>query len=148
MVLVTDLVAPATETATRPDTLLLELGQDLGQSGLTLQRRSGVAVVEAAVVGGNDLIARAEHLGVDQTLDRVGQESVVVDRLHGRFRNLQHDRPVGTVLGVSALRLRAISQLDGGKLLGSFRLVVGRVVGEDGGAVEWAVVLGEVELFN
>lgn len=145
VVLVTDLVAPAAETATRPDTLLLELGQDLGQSALTLQRRGGVTVVEAAVIGGDDLVARTEHLGVDETLDRVGQEGLVIDVLHGRFGNLQHDGPVGTLLGFIALGLGAVGQLDGGELLGSLRLVVGGVVGEDGGTVEGAVVLREVQ---
>ena len=148
MVLVTDLVAPATETATRPDALLLELGQDLGQSTLTLQRGGGVTVVEAAVVGGHNLITGAEHLSVDETLDGVGQESLVVDRLHGRLGNFQHDRPVGTLLGVSALRLGAVGQLNGRQLLGGLGLVVGGVVGEDGGTVEGAVVLREVQLIK
>ena len=35
--------------------------------------------------------------------------------------------------------------MDGGQFFGRGRLVVGGVVGEDGGAVEGAVVLGEVE---
>lgn len=35
--------------------------------------------------------------------------------------------------------------MEGGEFLGGGRLVVGGVVGEDGGAVEGAVVLGEVE---
>lgn len=145
VVLVTDLVAPATETATRPDALLLELGQDLGQSTLTLQRGSGVTVVEAAVIGGDDLVARTEHLSVDETLDRLSEESVVVDGLHGRLGNFQHDRPVRSLLCLGVLRLGAVGQLDGGELLGSFGLIVGRVVGEDGGTVKGAVVLGEVE---
>lgn len=145
VVLVADLVAPAAETATRPDALLLKLGQDLGQSALTLQRWGGVAVVEAAVVGGDNLVTRTEHLGVDQTLDGVGQESVVVDGLHRRLRHFQHDGPVGTLPGLAVLGLRAVRQLDGGQLLRALRLVVGGVVGEDGGPVEGAVVLGEVQ---
>ena len=145
MVLVADLVAPATEAATGPDVLLLHLGQDLGESTLALQRRGGVTVVEAAVVGGNNLIGGSEHLSVDKTLDRLGQESVVVNRLHGRFGNLQHDRPVRTFLRLSGLGLRAVGHLDGRELLRSLGLVVGRVVGEDGGTVEGAVILREVE---
>jgi len=145
VVLVADLVAPAAEAATRPDTLLLQLGQDLGEGTLTLQGGGGVAVVEAAVVGRDNLVIGLEHVGVDQTLDGVGQELVVVDGLHGRLGNLQHDGPVGTLLSLSTLGLGAISQLDGGKLLRGLGLVVGGVVGEDGGTVEGAVVFGEVQ---
>lgn len=145
MVLVADLVAPATEAATGPDTLLLELRENLGEGTLTLQGGGGVTVVEAAVVGGDNLITGLEHLGVDETLDRLGKEGLVVDGLHGRFGNLQHDGPVGTVLSLGALRLGAVSELKGGQLLGGLGLVVGGVVGEDGGTVEWAVILGEVQ---
>ena len=145
VVLVADLVAPAAEATTRPDALLLQLGQDLGEGTLTLQGGGGVAVVEAAVVGGDDLVVGPEHVGVDQTLDGVGQELLVVDGLHGRLGNLQHDGPVRTLLSLGALGLGAISQLDGGELLGGLGLVVRGVVGEDGGTVEGAVVLGEVQ---
>lgn len=146
MVLVTDLVAPATEATTGPDVLLLESGQDLGESTLTFQGGGGVAVVEAAVVGGDNLIGGLQHLGVDETLNAISQESLVVDRLHRRLGNLQHDGPVRTLLSLSALGLGAIRKLQSGKLLGALGLVVGGVVGEDGGTVEGAVVLGEVEL--
>lgn len=148
VVLVTDLVAPATEAATGPDALLLELGQQLSEGTLTLQRGSGVTVVEATVVGGNDLVGRLEHTGVDETLDGVSQDRLLVDRLHRGLGNLQHDGPVRTALRLSALGLGAISELLGGQLLGGIRLVVGGVVGEDGGTVKGAVVLGEVELQN
>ena len=146
VVLVTNLVAPATEAATGPDVLLLELGQDLGKSALTLQGWGGVTVVEATVVGGHDLIGGLQHLSVDETLDRLSQKSLVVDRLHRRLGNLQHDGPVRTFLGLGALGLGAIRELQSGQLLGALGLVVGGVVGEDGGTVEGAVVLGEVEL--
>ena len=146
MVLVADLVAPATETATGPDALLLETGQNLGEGTLTLQRGGGVAVVEAAVVGGDNLVAGLQHLSVDETLDRLGEESLVVDRLHGGLGDLQHDGPVGTLLLLRARGLGAVRQLESGQLLASLGLVVGGVVGEDGGTVEGAVVLGDVEL--
>lgn len=145
MVLVTNLVAPATEAATRPDVHVLELGENLGECALTLQRGSGVAVVEATVVCGDDLVGGLQHLGVDETLDGFGKECFVVDGLHGGLRDLQHDRPVRTLLSFVALGLGAVSQLEGRKLLGSLRLVVRRVVGEDGGTVEGAVVLREVQ---
>jgi hypothetical protein len=101
VVLVADLVAPAAEAATGPDTLLLELGENLGESTtleregaltqilpklqekgiwsrgrfgswryevtLTLQGGGRVTVVEAAVVGGDNLITGLEHLGVDES---------------------------------------------------------------------------------
>ena len=145
MVLVADLVAPAAEAATRPDVHGLELGQHLGEGTLTLQRGGGVAVVEAAVVGGDNLVAGLQHLSVDETLDRLGEESLVVDRLHGGLGDLQHDGPVGTLLLLRARGLGAVRQLESGQLLASLGLVVGGVVGEDGGTVEGAVVLGEVQ---
>lgn len=146
MVLVTDLVAPATEAATGPDALLLELGQQLGEGTLTLERGSGVTMVEAAVVGGHDLVGRLEHTGVNETLDGLSQDLLLVDRLQRGLGNLQHDGPVRTTLGLRALGLGAVRELLGGQLLRGIRLVVGGVVGEDGGTVEGAVVLGEVEL--
>lgn len=145
VVLVADLVAPATEATTGPDTLLLQLGEDLGEGTLTLQAGGGVTVVEAAVVGRDDLVSGGEHLSVDETLDGLGKELLVVNGLHGRLGNLQHDGPVRTLLGLGARGLRAIGELEGGQLLGGLGLVVGGVVGEDGGTVERRVVLGEVE---
>ena len=145
MVLVADLVTPRAETATGPDTLLLELGQNLGEGTLTLQAGSGVTVVEAAVVGGDDFITRLEHLGVDETLDRIGEESLAVNGLHRRLGNLEHDGPVRTLLRLGVLGLGAVGELESGQLLGGLGLVVGGVVGEDGGTVEGTVVLGEVQ---
>lgn len=148
VVLVADLVAPAAEAATGVDTLGLEAGQELGEDTLTLKGGGGVAVVEAAVVGGDDLVLRPDHVGVDETLNGLGEEGVVVDGFVGGFGDFQHDGPVWTFLRSGVLGLGAIGKLLGGKLDGWLRLVVGGVVGEDGGAVEWAVVLGEVELFE
>jgi len=144
VVLVANLVAPATETATGPDTLLLQLGQDLGEGTLTLQAGGGVAVVEAAVVGGDNLVTGLQHLGVDETLDGVLEKLLVVNGLHGRLGDLQHDGPVGALLGLGGGGLRAVSQLESGQLLRLLRLVVGGVVGEDCCAIKWAIILGEV----
>ena len=146
VVLVADLVPPAAESTTGPDVHVLELGQELSEDTLALERGSRVTVVEATVVGGNDLILGKDHLGVDQSLDALLQEGLLVNRLHARLGNLKHDRPVGTGLGLTRRRLRTVCVVQGGQLDVILRLVVRRVVGEDGGAVEGAVVLGEVEL--
>ena len=146
VVLVADLVAPAAEAATRPDVLGLELGEELLEYSLALERRSGVTVVVAAVVGADNLVRRRHHLGVDKTLDAVGEHGLVVDGLHRGLGNLEHDAPVGTLLGLGGGGLAAVGELESGQLLAALGLVVGRVVGEDGGAVEGAVVLGEVQL--
>jgi hypothetical protein len=148
VVLVTDLVAPASETATRPDALLLKLGKKLSESTLTLQRWGGVTVVESAVVGRDNLVVGVEHLGVNETLDGVFHDILKVNRLVRGLRDLQHDGPIRTGLGLSAGRLGTIGKLLGGELLGGVRLVVWGVVGENGGTVEGAVVLGEVELLS
>lgn len=145
VVLVTNLVTPSTEAATRVDVQVLELWEELLEDALTLERRSGVTVVELAVVSGDDLVLGLEHLGVDETLNTLLEESLGVNRLHGRLGNLKHDTPVRTLVEARVLGSRAIGKLHGGELLCGDRLVVGRVVGEDGGAVEGAVVLGEVE---
>lgn len=145
MVLVTDLVSPAAESATGPDVHVLKLGQELLENTLTLESRCGVTVVELAVVGGDDLILGLDHLSVDETLDTVTEEVGLVNRLLGGLGNLQHDGPVRTLLGVGALGLAAVTQLEGGELDVLLRLVVGGVVGEDGGTVERSVVLGEVQ---
>jgi hypothetical protein len=146
VVLVTDLVAPASETATRPDALLLKLGEKLSESTLTLQGWGGVTVIEPAVVGRDNLIVGIEHLSVNETLDGILDNSLKVNRLVRGLRDLQHDGPVRTGLGLTAGRSGTIGKLLGGELLRGVRLVVGGVVGEDGGTVEGAVVLGEVKL--
>lgn len=146
VVLITDLVSPAAEAAAGVDVHILELGKKLLENSLALQSRGRVTVVELAVVGGDDLVLRLDHLGVDQTLNTVAEKVGLIHGLLGRLRHLQHDRPVRTLLGLGALRLAAISQLLGGELGVLLGLVVRRVVGEDGGTVEGAVVLREVEL--
>ncbi len=57
-----DLVAPSTEATTRVDIQVLELGEELLEDALTLERRSGVTVVELAVVSRDDLVLGLEHL--------------------------------------------------------------------------------------
>lgn len=149
VVLVADLVLPGAEAAAREDVLGLEVGQDLLEGGVALVGGSRVAVVEAAVVGGDDFVLGLEHLGVDETLDGVGDQVVLVAHgLEGRLGNLEHDGPVGTRGGGlrSTLgRALAVGELKGGQLDLLVRLVVGRVVGEDGGTVEGAVVFDKVQ---
>ena len=145
VVLVADLVPPAAEATTGPDVHILELGEKLLEDTLTLERGSGVTVVELAVVGGDDLILGLDHLGVDETLDAVLEQVLLINRLHARLRNLEHDGPVRTLLSLVRAGLGAIGVVEGGELGAGLGLVVGGVVGEDGGAVEGAVVLGEVE---
>ena len=146
VVLVANLVAPAAEATARQNVLSLQLGEELLQDTLTLQAGSRVAVVEAAVVGGNNLVLGADHVRVDETLDAVLEESLLVNRLHARLGNLEHDGPVGTLLGLRGSSLVTVGEVEGGQLLVGLGLVVGRVVGEDGGTVEGAVILGEVQL--
>mgnify|MGYP000929348754 CR=1 FL=1 len=145
VVLVTDLVAPATETATGVDVHVLQLGQELLEDTLTLKRGSGVAVVEAAVVGRDNLILGLDHVGVDKTLDAVPEEVLLINRLERGLGNLEHDGPVGALLGIRGVSLAAISLVKSRQLDVVGGLVVRRVVGEDGGAVEGAVVLREVQ---
>ena len=145
MVLVTDLVTPRAEAAARPDIAVLQLGQELGEGALALERWRRVAVVEAAVVGGDDLVGGTQHLRVHESLDALLKQGVVVDRLHGGLGDFQHDGPVRAFAGVGRLGLGAVGDLDSREFLGGLRLVVGGVVGEDGRAVEGAVVFGEVE---
>ena len=124
---------------------MLERREKLGENALTLERGCGVSVVEAAVVGGYDLVVGLDHLGVDEALNAVLEHVLLVNGLHAGLGNLQHDGPVWTLLGFGGAGLGAICELLSGKLDVLLWLVVWRVVGEDGGAVEWAVILGEVE---
>lgn len=146
MVLVANFVSPAAETSSRVDVLGLELGEELGEDALTLKGRGWVTMVETAVVCGDNFIGGLDHFGVDQTLDGVPENVRLVDRLHGRFRDLQHDGPVWTFLRLAGCRLAAIGQVFGWEFDGFVRLVVWGVVRKDRCSVEWAVVLWEVEL--
>lgn len=66
---------------------------------LPFEARGWVAVVEAAVVGGDNFVAGLEHLGVDEALDAVAEKVFVVDGLHGRLGDFEHDGPIGAWLG-------------------------------------------------
>jgi hypothetical protein len=105
-------------------------------------------VIETAVVGGNDLVCGLDHFGVDQTLDGVSEDVLLVNWLHGGFGDFQHDRPVWASLWLGRLRFAAIREILCGELDGFVWLVIWGVVGEDGGTVEWAVILREVQLQN
>jgi hypothetical protein len=78
----TYLVSPAAESSTGVDILSLELGEELFENTLTLQRWSGVTVVKTAVVGRNDFVIWSDHLGVDETLDGISHDVGLVNRLH------------------------------------------------------------------
>ena len=86
-----------------------------------------------------------EHFCGYETFDTVGEEVFVVDRLHRGFRDFEHDGPVGTFLGVGCGGLFAGGEVERGEFFGVGGLVIGGVVGENGGAVEGAVVFREVE---
>ncbi len=145
MILVTDFVAPAAEAAAGVDVFFLEAGEELCEDGFALEGGGRVAVVEAAVVGGHDFVGGLEHFGRDEAFDAVGQHVGVVDGLQGGFGDFEHDGPVGAFARGGVGGLLAGGDLQGGQLFGGGRLVVGGVVGEDGGAVEGAVGFGEVE---
>jgi hypothetical protein len=81
--LISNFILPASKPSTGEDILGLELGEEFLQYPITLKGRRWVTVVEAAVVGGNDLISRLDHLSVNETLDRVLEEVVLVNWLHG-----------------------------------------------------------------
>ena len=145
VVLVADLVAPAAEAAARVYVFFLEAGQELGEDAFAFEGGGRVAVVEAAVVGGYDFVGGAEHFCGEQAFDAVGEEVGVVDGLEGGFGDFEHDGPVGAFGGGGVCGLFAGGEMQGWEFLGGWRLVVGGVVGEDCGAVEGAVGLGEVE---
>lgn len=98
VVLIAHLVAPAAEASPREDVLGLQGGEELFEHAFALQGRGGVAVVEAAVVGRDDLVGRLEHGGVEEAADGVGEEVVVVHRFEGGFGDFEHDTPVGAFL--------------------------------------------------
>lgn len=145
VVLVADFVAPAAEAAAREDVLFLQFGEELLEDALALEGRGRVAVVEAAVVGGDEFVGGLEHLRGDEAADGVLEEGGVVDGFHGGFRDFEHDGPVRALALLGRGGFAAVGEALGGELHVVVGLVVGRVVGEDGGAVEGAVVFGEVE---
>lgn len=145
VVLVADLVAPAAEAAARVDVQVLQLGQELLEHAFALEGWRWIAVVEAAVVKRDDFVGWLEHSRVYEALDAVFHEGAVVDGLHRRLGDFEHDGPVWAVGFLVLGGLGAIGETHRGKQRCFCGLVVRAVVGEDGGAVEGAVVFGEVE---
>lgn len=145
VVLVTDLVSPAAESTTGENVHSLELGEDLLEDTLTLKGGGGVTMVESTVVSRDNLVLGLDHLGVNETLDAILEEVLNIDRFHGRLGNLQHDRPVRSLLSLRSRRFLTIGKVKRGELGILLRLVVGGVVGEDSGTVEGTVVLGEIQ---
>ena len=82
-ILVSNFILPASKSSTGEDIFGLKLGKKFLQNTITLEGGRRVTVVEATVVGRDNLIGRLDHLGVDKTLDRVLQEIGLVNRLHG-----------------------------------------------------------------
>ena len=99
MILVADLVPPAAKPSPGPDIALPQLRQQLLQHALTLEAGCGIAVIEAPVVDGHDLVLGHEHFRVDKTLNAVLDKILMVDGLHGGFGNFEHDGPVIAWLG-------------------------------------------------
>ena len=121
MVLVADLVLPATKPAPAPDSEVHELGLDLVQELVPANKGSRVAVLEPLMPGADDLVARLKELGVERALDGGLDRVLLGGGLGGGLAELEHQGP--------------------GVLV---RAVVRRVVGEERGPVEGTIVLGEV----
>ena len=99
MILITDFISPAAETATRIDVLFLEFGKELFEHAFALETWGWVAVVKASVVGAYDFVGWLEHFGVDEAGDAVSEHVFLIDRFHGGFGDFEHDGPVGSFLG-------------------------------------------------
>ncbi len=128
VVLVAYLVAPAAEAAAGVDVFLLELWEEVFEHAFALEGWGRVAVVEAAVVGGDDFLVGLKHLRVEEAADGVGEEGGVVDGLEGGFAHFEHDAPVGAFFGVCGGGFGAVGVVEGGKFFGGGGLVVGAVV--------------------
>lgn len=59
-------------------------------------------MVEAAVVGGDEVVGGAEHVGVDEAADGGLEDGVAVDGFEAGFGDFDHDGPVGARFGVGA----------------------------------------------
>ena len=128
MILVTDLVPPAAKATAGVDVLGLEFGQDLLEDAFALEAGGWVAVVKAAMVGGDNFVSGFEHLGVDETLDAVPEEVLIVDGLHGGLGDFKHDGPVGPWLGRFRFRCFTRGELEGWEGFRGRGLIVGGVV--------------------
>ena len=107
MILVADLVAPAAEAAAGVDVFCLELGQQGLEHAFALEGRGRVAVIEAAVVGRNDLVGGLEHVGADEAADGVFDDGLVIDGFEGGLGNFEHDGPIGACFWVGRGRFGA-----------------------------------------
>lgn len=146
VILIAHLVSPATETPARVDVVfVLEGGEELLEDAFALEGGGWVPVVEAAVVRADDLVRGLEHRGGEEACDAVFEDGGFLDGFEAGFGDFEHDRPVRSFLRFGGFGLGAIGELLRGELGGGLGLVVGGVVREDGGAVERAVVFGEVE---
>lgn len=107
MVLVADLVAPAAEAAAGVDVFGLEPGQQGREHAFALEGRGRVAVVEAAVVGRDELVGGLEHVGADEAADGVFDDGSVGDGFEGGLGDFEHDGPVGACFWVGRGRFGA-----------------------------------------
>mmetsp|Transcript_14864 Transcript_14864/g.41788 ORF Transcript_14864/g.41788 Transcript_14864/m.41788 type:complete len:575 (-) Transcript_14864:45-1769(-) len=158
VVLVGHLVLVGAKAATGPDALGPQERQGLLQDPIAGKGGSGVAVLQAPVVDGDDLVGGLHKLGADCALDgllhqlrprpggaREG-DGLLVDRLEaGGLRDLKHEGPVGPLLWLAICRGAAVGCAKGGQLGARLGAVLLGVMAEDGGAVERAVVLGVVQ---
>ena len=115
---VLDFILPSAETPTGKNVVLLELAENRLAELITAVKRGRVAMLEAAIVLGDDVVRRLDELGVDGALDDLVHNCLVVYRAHLCFAHLEHKRPLLARLGD----------------------VVRRVLGEDGDAVKRTVV--------
>lgn len=146
MILVPNFVSPAAEAAAGVDVVfVLQGGEELFENAFALEGRGGIPVVEAAVVGTDDLIVGLEHGRVEEAGDAIFEDAGLVYGFEAGFRNFEHDGPIGSLFRFGGGGLGAVGELLGGEFDGGLGLVVGGVVGEDGGAVEGAVVFREVK---
>lgn len=108
--------------------MLLQSGEQLCEDAFALEGWGGVAVVETAVVGRDYLVTGRKHLGVDETLEGIGDERVIIDGFEARFGNFEHDGPVGAWFGRFRRRGGAVGEFESGKSHGVLGLVVRAVI--------------------
>jgi len=145
MILISDLVFPAAETAPGMNAQRVQLREELLQDAITLQGGGGVTVVEAPMVNRHNLVIGVHEGSVYAALDRLRDEIFLVDRLHGRLGNLHHQGPIWATLLFQRVRPATVGLSHGRQLDAGLRLVVGRVIAKDRGPVERAIVLREVK---
>ena len=145
MILIPHLIPPAAEAAAGENIHFFQLGEQFCQHSLALEGRCRVSVVEGSVVCGDYFVLGFYHVGVYQALDTFCEDFLAVDGFHYGFGDFEHDTPIGSLFRFGRAGFAAVGELLRGEFRRGLGLVVGRVVGEDRGAVEGTVVLGEVE---